>query len=414
MNERLILLTCFTFLVSGCGGGAADHDAPVRNDSAGIEIVLNTASDRPLDWTFRESWRVGGAADGPEAFYRVERAKVAVDGRGHLYVLDAENVRVAEFSADGTPLRTLGSEGGGPGEFQRPDGIAVSDSGEIAVLASRRAVRFAPSGEPRATVQLGGAFADFAYAGDGFLVRRLGRPDSQHYSTWLTRLTANGDSVVLAWSPPGQTASFRLESCGFPLGRTTSRFFFKQVAWHASHQAVAVNAGVGYDVGIYDLAGTPRLIVRRDVPLRPATRELALQASAHDPVVFSSRDGARCIADHDEVVDKRGFEEYVPAIRNVALAPDGTLWVERWVFDEERRLVDVFDPAGSYLGTLPPNAPWPLEFTPEGHVVAKEKDDMDVERVVVFEVRRDSSRLPPPSSLLPREGGGGRREEGGV
>ncbi len=60
--------------------------------------------------------------------------------------------------------------------------------------------------------------------------------------------------------------------------------------------------------------------------------------------------------------------------------------MERWVFDDERRLVDVFDPTGAYLGTLPPGAPWPLAFTPQGNVVAKEKDDMDVERVVVFEV----------------------------
>lgn len=388
MKRRLMLLACFTCLVTGCGGGAADHDAPVRSDSAGIEIVLNTASDRLLDWTFHELWRVGGAPDGPEAFYRVERAKVAVDGRGHLYVLDAENVRVAEFSGDGTPLRTFGSEGGGPGEFQRPRAVAVSDSGEIAVLASRRAIRFAPSGEPRTTAPVGGA-SEFSYAGETFLLSRMDLSGSQTYSTWLTLLTANGDSGVLARSPTFESASFRLESCGFPLGRTTYRFFFKEVAWHASPHAVAANAGVGYDVGIYDLVGTPRLIIRRDVPLRPATRELALQASAHDPVVFSSSDGSRCIADHDEVVDKRGFEEYVPAIRNVALAPNGTLWVERWVFDDERRLVDVFDPTGAYLGTLPPDAPWPLAFTPEGNVVAKETDELDVERVVVFEVRSE-------------------------
>ena len=45
---------------------------------------------------------------------------IAVDGEGRLYVADARPAAVKVFNADGSLLRVIGREGGGPGEYRNP------------------------------------------------------------------------------------------------------------------------------------------------------------------------------------------------------------------------------------------------------------------------------------------------------
>ena len=45
---------------------------------------------------------------------------IAVDGQGRLYVADARPAAVKVFNADGSLLRVIGREGGGPGEYRNP------------------------------------------------------------------------------------------------------------------------------------------------------------------------------------------------------------------------------------------------------------------------------------------------------
>ncbi len=52
---------------------------------------------------------------------------VAVAGDGRIYVLDSGNHRVQVFDADGQYLNSWGSQGGEPGQFNEPWGLAVDD-----------------------------------------------------------------------------------------------------------------------------------------------------------------------------------------------------------------------------------------------------------------------------------------------
>jgi 6-bladed beta-propeller len=45
---------------------------------------------------------------------------IAVDGAGRLYVADSRPVAVKVFNPDGTLLRVIGRQGGGPGEYRNP------------------------------------------------------------------------------------------------------------------------------------------------------------------------------------------------------------------------------------------------------------------------------------------------------
>jgi tripartite motif-containing protein 71 len=59
---------------------------------------------------------------------------LAIDNRGHVYVVfDIQN-RIQKFTSDGRFLTGWGSKGSGPGQFFNPRGIAVDSNGNIYVV----------------------------------------------------------------------------------------------------------------------------------------------------------------------------------------------------------------------------------------------------------------------------------------
>jgi len=79
----------------------------------------------------------------------------------------------------------------------------------------------------------------------------------------------------------------------------------------------------------------------------------------------------------------------VPVIKDLALAPDGTLWVERKAIGRDARgPIDVLSPEGEYLGTLPAGTPLPGTFLPGDHIAAVHKDSLDIERVTEYRIVR--------------------------
>lgn len=70
---------------------------------------------------------------------------VDVDGDGNIFVLDDQDFSVSWFGPDGRFRGRTGRDGGGPGEFRAPAGLAVSPAGQIYVLdtASRKIAEFA-------------------------------------------------------------------------------------------------------------------------------------------------------------------------------------------------------------------------------------------------------------------------------
>jgi hypothetical protein len=86
------------------------------------------------------------------------------------------------------------------------------------------------------------------------------------------------------------------------------------------------------------------------------------------------------------MVEKIGYADSVPAIEDLVLAPDGSLWIQRWTHEAGTGPVDVFDPSGHYAGTLPHNVPLPLHVTSRGTVLVAERDSLDVERLLVAEL----------------------------
>lgn len=387
-RARWIVVGGVAWLVGACGAGSSPGPVVERSDSAGVAIMLSRGSDVPLDWTFTRVLTLGGADEGPEAFFQVTRHSVAVGPDGHLYVLDSGNHHVQVFDAEGRHLRTLGRKGGGPGEMQLwPHTIRMGTDGTVHVydIGKRGLVRFAADGTPLTEVRFDvfrGSVNGYRLTESGIVVWTLTRSaGADDWFNILALLTPAGDTTHLLHSPspPMKPAQF---SCVAISAMT--ELLAPDLRWTAAGDRIYAVKDAAYVIDVYE-AGRRVASYRRDVAPRPATRELALRAVG-DKMEVRFDVGGSCVIQPDEVVDVRGYAEVVPTIGDLAIAPDGTLWVQRYAIKDEKVPIDILAPDGSYVGTLPAGTPFPAAFFPDGRIVAVEKDELDVPRVVVYRV----------------------------
>ncbi|MGH2610167.1 MAG: 6-bladed beta-propeller, partial [Tepidiformaceae bacterium] len=77
---------------------------------------------------------------------------IAFDAQGNMWVTDTGHARIQVFSASGGFVRSIGSRGDGPGEFDEPVGLAIADDGTVFVadMYNRRVVMLNADGSFRA------------------------------------------------------------------------------------------------------------------------------------------------------------------------------------------------------------------------------------------------------------------------
>lgn len=116
----------------------------------GVVHVFNPAgpSSASVVITPKELWRAGGEDDEDVLFGMI--SQITSDDQGTVYALDAQLNQVMVFSPAGEYLRSIGREGEGPGEFQRPSDLFLTADGNIAVMQRMpgRIVMLTPEGDP--------------------------------------------------------------------------------------------------------------------------------------------------------------------------------------------------------------------------------------------------------------------------
>jgi hypothetical protein len=373
--------------LAGCGGSPLPATATVR-DSAGVTIVTKDATDRPLSWTVRPVFTLGGQDDGPEAFYQVNADLVALDGADNMTVVDPMAARVHQFAADGSHRWSVGNRGSGPGEFEYPIGVSAGPDGRLLVFDPRRGAILeldsagGLAGEHRAR----GITVAVAAARSAEVVEQWRYGDDGRVAQ-LSALTGT-DTVTLVRAPPVRTSTARFEACGPGPASVTPVMLAPELAWYVRDTIIAAATGAEYAVRFVTAEGRVVRVVRRALPARAATVADAEHWAEEHPVVYT-RGASECRIPAMEMVEKIGYADSVPAIGALVLTPDGGLWVRRWSVTGTAGPIDVFGAAGDYLGTLPSTFPFPLHVRTDGRMLYAEKDSLDIERLVVAEVVRE-------------------------
>ncbi len=74
-----------------------------------------------------------GKGIGKDGYVFSQLAYVAVDDEETIYTMDQRDIQISVFDKTGKYLRTIGRKGQGPGEFQNPDEIFVTNRRELVV-----------------------------------------------------------------------------------------------------------------------------------------------------------------------------------------------------------------------------------------------------------------------------------------
>ena len=376
--------------LAGCGAEAPGATAVTR-DSAGIAIVENTATDVPLAWTFQTDLTLGGKDSGPEAWTYVGASTVGTDELGHLYVLDMDARDVLVYDGKGTLVRTVGGEGGGPGELQMAGEMAVGPDGTVWVLDYGKGayVRYGPDGsvlpERRPLIPtMPNRQRSFAVGAEDLVVSTMAARTDGELGYWnLLRVFSGSDSTDIRTLETPPAHEVRMLDCGGIV--RLPPLFAPEMVWDRRGGTLAVSSTAEYVVDLYDGGALVRS-VRRELPVREATKDMALKEVGEGMRVRFG-DGPSCLFPASKVVEQQGFAPHVPWVASIALAPDGRLWVERRAVGQNARgPIDIFGPEGAYEGTLPDGTPFPAAFLSDGRIAVVQKDSMDVPMILVQRV----------------------------
>lgn len=403
---RLFLSLTLSLLFSACG--PSDETAPgvVQWDSAGIVIVEN-----PPDLGLNTGgWLVEpkpflsiGAIDGPEGTFLddVTGAHRLQDGR--VVVLNAGTQEIRIFDKTGTPVRTIGRNGEGPGEFRYlslggvlpGDTLVVMDPAlrRMSIVHPEAGVVRGASMDPgvAANATAWGVFDNrtVLFGRGGVTAESEGvyrQPETYRVSDLDGKLAG-----VLGEKPGVEANHIPMESytTGEPVIITRQLYFARKGVPVASGDRFYFGSQDRFEIEVMDPQGTILKLIRVPADPVPITREIWDFYVEHR-IETVARD-----ADHERRM-RRSMEEssqvLPPAFpAHGALEVDAMdhLWVEEYrIPGDDTHVWSVFDREGVRLARV--TLPVPMEVLEIGgdYVMGLVKDELDVEYVQLFLLRR--------------------------
>lgn len=396
-----------TLLLIGCGGEAERPAAPVAVADTVDGIPRLTWPEAPaqeLAWTLDTVVVIGGfEQEGNDyQFDQVSPGGVDGDAQGRLFVLDGAGKRVLGYDPAGQLLGTWGREGGGPGELNAPSGLAVGPGDSLWVVdrGNRRVTLFPfdPAGTP-ADIPLSdessGLGGELAITPDGLygvaMIFSFSPGEEVEYPPrLLIHLRRDGEIADTTWtSPPPKFDRVELTSGNQVAVMLTQRTFSPGFHWERfSDGSFVVAQGAEYELSFLAPDGSERLRVRREPPARLTTEEDRQRArdEARDQAEESTSPFVR--QSIDERIDKMTFDDRIPRITGLAVDGQDRLWVG--VSDAlpgETARIDVYGRDGTLVGEIRQPTVFPTVFYGEGRAAVLDSDELDVQRVLVFQLR---------------------------
>jgi hypothetical protein len=369
------------------------------------------AADRGIRLDATTVYRVGAADGQPwETFGGIIAA--AFDDAGNLYVLDAGNLRVVVFDPAGRHLRSFGRRGGGPGEFQGPIGLAIASDGSVVVndAAHGALIVLTPEGEHLRNIPMGEvrALSRIATSGDGVVAetrvpqQRL-PPDQMRTSAprSVGRISLAGAALQPLYNAPPQAVEQQaLQAGGTRFIAMTPPALSARLQWATlADGGIAATHTDEYRVVITDAAGSPRRVIERPLQPRTVTQRdrdayLARMAATPSTIIMSGAPAGAgtptVSAGQPPAAGSTVFADRIQVIQALAADPQDRLWISR--SDREgAALIDIVTADGRYLGTLSGER-MPVAFGPDGVAAWIERDDLDVQRIVVRRVALTPAR----------------------
>lgn len=350
---RSLGLTALVIVLASCRESAADEGwrGTVETLPNGAEHVRNPSVGMWGDddgWSVVEEMRLGSIdSAGPEMFGEIRGLQM--DGLGRIYVLDSQAKEVRVFDAEGRHVRTIGREGGGPGELGEPAALLWGPDDHLWVVDQRnsRFSVFDTAGAYVTSHPRPGGFAFLPWPGgfddDGYLhdIAASPRPGSPPL-IGLAKYDRQLQPMDTFARPPFVSEAFELR-----MGNNVMMVGVPFSPSLAMQLAPDGNVWLGitdvYRLHRVNYDGDTLQVVEREfepLPVTEADREAGMERLQR----FIDRGGT---------ADLTRIPSTKPAFRNLTVDEHGYLWVRPTAeAGEEDHLFDVFDDRGRYLGRV--------------------------------------------------------------
>ncbi len=363
------------------------------------EEGTTTADGAPRAFALSEDpvWIVG-TVDGPDAemFFRISGGKRMDDGSVVVGVEGTWEIR--KFGADGTHLWTAGRRGTGPGEFARLTLLRTCSSDRIHVYDQElvRVTEFSQQGERLSTWQV-------AHQGPPPYERVACTPDGRIVYFTAGEFTAEPGivrwQVPVVWTGKGARANLLRENVPGPEkilnGGYWDRPWSKELVLGGTREGVWIGTSDDYVLELVAWDGSVIRTLEWSGEDLVATQDDIDQL--RDELVHEKDEAERnrylreAWPDYEEVLPSA-----LPAYSRLLVLDDGSLWVGRWegIGWGVRRLPghpgqrwDVFDPSGKRVREVTVPANMSLLDAGEDWVLVVVRDELNVQRLAVYELR---------------------------
>ncbi|NOT06973.1 MAG: hypothetical protein HOP28_02085 [Gemmatimonadales bacterium] len=362
MPGRVPSLIVILALAGACRSAErAGSTVQVERDTIGDTSVVSTISGSiwGTEGRLEEELRIG-LAEGAEEYVFGDVVELVPDGSGGVYIFDRQGPVLRHYDGTGRFMKTLGRQGGGPGEYRAIVGMGVRRDGRLMVhdAQNRRIAFYAPDGSPSGHWPVNsGLFIDRSLLVDSLdhtyikavTIERPGDPAAPPWPIGLIHLDAEGRVVDTLYPP---RIAGEPKSTGGPLAVAKT--------WELHPYGTVVGINRSYVFEIRRPNGTVTRIVRRHEPIPVSEGE------------WEAHEARRRWEIADEGLSPEHAEETPrtkPAYRSFHVAQDGRIWVRKYMpsvpipVDGEVRQggpppfpfmepagFDVFEPDGDYLG----------------------------------------------------------------
>lgn len=348
----LMLPVVFSFF---CGPKNAHQKSTVTYEKDNVTYVENPASPNvvPPVYELKEILSVGGGGESgeDENYVFVNPRRLAVDGNGHIYVMDSRKFSVSAFDEKGVFLRRYGRRGEGPGEFLLMLDFAVDDQNRmlhILDLKHNKISCFLPDGTLHSEIKID------KYA------QRLFLPDRDIYYT-VHRVYDEKDKElknIIKYSRDGKKVA---TSPTFPRSKHVK--FQKNTVTHTLMPqfcalSIIANSPTGkifwamsddYRFDVFNPVFQKVKIIKKDVSERVNVTIEEKEQFLKTVRGNLMRKGSDPSAIDSSIIDL--LPDYYPIYYSFWFDGDGRLWVPLVKRDEQIQYIDIFDREGVFVET---------------------------------------------------------------
>lgn len=329
----IIVLFFFFALFSSAGQeGIFRGKSEVKN---GVKIVKNPAQPvyGKITLDLEEDIILGSESDENYLFYRVW--DIQTDAQGNIYVLDSGAHRIQKYDKNGKYLRTIGRQGQGPGEFERPIILTLDNNNNLYVGEMAKIHRFDPKGEFVKTTTIPFFYMNFAPDGEGNFVV-------------TGRVTIEGaqNLGVLILNPDGKISKKIAEFPGLPMhktGMTISHDYSPQIRFSAIEgKGIVYGYNMEYKLYITDWSGKIKIIIEQEESTQAVSRR-------------EKNTGNAGLEWPKDVVEKMAnLPKHRPFFDRIRVDDEGRIYIRRRksILDDSPDMTfDIFGRDGHYLYT---------------------------------------------------------------